>query len=397
MHQTVKHGKTLLVDGPSSVRVVSGKVEVLGFPIKRTRRIVIREGKRLPFFVAETASFDISLGENASVEEVKGNTIPPSWVASLEVLRGFQKKPVIAMVIGKTDSGKTSFCTHLVNKLTGAKQKVAIIDGDLGQSNIGPPCTIAYTFITKPLVELHELKAENAFFVGVTSPSEAVSKTIEGSALMKAEILERTVDFVVVNTDGWVEGEEAVKYKARLAEMLEPDMVFCIQQKNELEPLLATLTKFRKIRIDFPLAVKQRSTEKRKNLREMSYAKYLTDAKGRSLPLDQLVFEEKTALPIRQSEERGLLLGLYDAQRKFLGIGILLEVDSVRKTLKVLTSVSAKPSSVAFGKVRLGENLKEAPTFLGENDAAQQVKIRKNREFPEPKLCRHAAEPSVHS
>jgi len=375
VNQTVERGKTLLVDGPASVSVVSGKAEVLGFPVKGTRRIVIREGKRLPFFVAETASFDISLGENASSEEVDGNTIPPSWVESLEVLMGFQKKPAIAMVMGKADSGKTSFCTYLINNLVSAKQKVAIIDGDLGQSDIGPPCTVAYAFIAKPLTELYELKAENAFFVGVTSPSEAVSKTIEGLALMKAEILERTVDFVVVNTDGWVEGEEAVEYKSQLAEKLEPDIVLCIQQKNELEPLLATLTKFRKIVIDSSSVAKQRSREKRKNLREMSYAKYLTDAKMKSLPLNQLTLEEKTALPIGQSEENGLLLGLYDGQRKFLGIGILREVDSVRKTLKVLTSVSAKPSIIALGKVRLDENLKEAPTFLGENGAAQQVKV----------------------
>jgi polynucleotide 5'-hydroxyl-kinase GRC3/NOL9 len=365
MKQTVERNKTLLVDGPASVLVVSGKAEVLGFPVKPTRRIVIREGKRLPFFIVETASFDISLGENASVEEVDGNTIPPSWVESFEVLMSFQRKPVIAMVMGKADSGKTSFCAHLINKLVSAKQKVAIIDGDLGQSDIGPPCTVAYAFITKPLTKLYSLKAENAFFVGATSPSEAVSKTIEGLALMKAEILERTADFVVVNTDGWVEGEEAVEYKAQLAEMLEPDVVLCIQQKDELKLLLAALMKFRKIVIDSSLAVKQRSTEKRKNLRQTSYAKYLTDAKVKSLPLNQLTIEEKTALAIRQGEEEGLLLGLYDAQRKFLGIGVLREVDSVRKTLRVLTSVTAKPSSVSFGKVRIDKNLREVPYFSG--------------------------------
>jgi polynucleotide 5'-hydroxyl-kinase GRC3/NOL9 len=370
VNQTIERGKTLLVDGPASVQVVSGKAEVLGFSVKDARRIVVREGKRLPFFVAETANLDISLGENASIEEVEGNTIPPSWVESVEVLMGFQKKPVIAMVMGKVDSGKTSYCTYLVNKLTSAKQEVAILDGDLGQSDIGPPCTVASVFITKPLTELYSLKVENAFFVGATSPSEAINKTIEGIALMKAEILEKTADFVVVNTDGWVEGEKAVKYKSQLAEILEPDIVLCIQQKDELKPLLTALEKLRKLVINSSWVVKQRSIEKRKNLREMTYAEYLTDAKVKAFPLNQLTIEEKTALPVKQGEERGLLLGLYDSQRKFLGIGILREVDSVRKTLKVLTSVSAKPSRVVFGKVRLDENLREAAAFLEENDGA---------------------------
>jgi len=82
-----------------------------------------------------------------------------------------------------------------------------------------------------------------------------------------------------------------VRYKSQLAEKLEPHVVLCIQQKDELEPLLATL-KFRKIVIDFSSVAKQRSREKRKNLREMSYAKYLTDTKVRTLPLNQLAIEE---------------------------------------------------------------------------------------------------------
>jgi polynucleotide 5'-hydroxyl-kinase GRC3/NOL9 len=370
MNQTVEAGKTLLVDGPASVQVVSGKAEVLGFVVKHSGRIVVREGKRLPFFVADTANFDVSLGENASVEEVEGNTIPPSWAASIEVLRGFQKKPAVAMVVGKADSGKTSFCTYLINNLVNAKQKAAILDGDLGQSDIGPPCTVAYAIIAKPLTELYEVKARNAFFVGATSPSAAMSKTIDGMVQMKEEILGMTADFVVVNTDGWVEGEEAVKYKLQLADTLEPDMVVCIQQENELELLLSALGKYRTVEVKSSSAVKQRSMEKRKNLRERNYAKYLRDAKAKAFPLNQLAIEEKTGLPTRQGEDRGLLLGLYDDHRKFLGIGILREVDSVRKTLKVFTSVSAKPSRVVFGNVRLDENLRETAALLGENDVA---------------------------
>jgi polynucleotide 5'-hydroxyl-kinase GRC3/NOL9 len=375
----VESGKTLLVDGPASVLVVSGRVEVFGFSVKDASRIVIREGKRLPFAVLETTNFDISLGENASAEEIDGNTIPQSWIESLGILGGFQKKPVIAMVLGKVDSGKTSFCTYLINRLISEKQKVAILDGDLGQSDIGPPCTVAYAFVTKPVTDLYGLKAENAFFVGVTSPSEAVNKTIKGIALMKAEILDKAADFVVVNTDGWVEGEEAVEYKSQLAEELSPDVIFCVQQKDELAPLLVALEKFIKTTIDFPLTIRQRSTEKRKNLRELGYIKYLTDAKVKFLPLKLLTIEEQSVGLIRQGEEEGLLLGLYDSQRKFLGIGILRKVDYVRKALKVLTSVSEKPSSITLGKVRLDENLKEVPTLWEENGMARQASLKKLR------------------
>jgi len=375
MNRTVESGKTLLVDGPASVLVVSGKVEVFGFSVKDAGRIVIREGKRLPFAVLEAANFDISLGENASIEEVDGSTIPQSWIESFGVFKAFQKKPVTAMVLGKVDSGKTSFCTYLINRLIGEEQKVAILDGDLGQSDIGPPCTVAYAFVTKPVTDLFRLRAENALFVGVTSPSEAVDKTIKGIALMKAEILGKAADFVVVNTDGWVEGEEAVKYKSRLAEELNPDVIFCIGQEDELAPLLVALEKFRKIAVDSPLAVRQRSREKRRNLRELGYIKYLTDAKVKSLPLRLLIIEGQGVTPIRRGEEEGLLLGLYDSQRKFLGIGILRGVDYVRKTLKFLTSISEKPSSITLGRVRLDKNFKEIPIPLEETTTTQQAKV----------------------
>jgi polynucleotide 5'-hydroxyl-kinase GRC3/NOL9 len=127
------------VDGPASVRVVSGKAEVLGFSVKDARQIVVREGKRMPLFITETANLDVSLGENAGVEEVEGNTIPQSWIDSIEVFRNFQKKPAVAMIVGKADSGKTSFCTYLVNSLVSANCKIAVLDGDLGQSDIDPP------------------------------------------------------------------------------------------------------------------------------------------------------------------------------------------------------------------------------------------------------------------
>jgi polynucleotide 5'-hydroxyl-kinase GRC3/NOL9 len=290
---------------------------------------------------------------------VDGNTISQAWIEAAGALASLQKKPVIAMVVGKADSGKTGFCTHLINRLVNGKRKIAVLDGDLGQSDVGPPSTVAYTFVTKPVTDLFTLKAENAFFVGFTSPSEAVDKVVRGLGLMKLEILDRATDFIVVNTDGWIEGEEAVRYKLRLAEELNPDVVFCLQQNDELAPLLAALGKFRKSILDSPLAIRQRDREKRRDLRGRGYAKYLAEAKVKTWSLKLVKVEEQNGTQDVQSWQEDGLLGLYDSQRRFLGIGVLRKIDSARKTLKVFTSVSVKPATAALGKVRLDENLKE--------------------------------------
>jgi polynucleotide 5'-hydroxyl-kinase GRC3/NOL9 len=429
MIQTVENGKTLLVDGPASVTVTSGKVEVFGSIVGGTSKVVIREGKRLPFAVEEKATLNISLGENAIVEEVDGNTIPTLWIKSFEELLKIQAKPVTAIVLGTVDSGKTSFCTYLINRLLREKQKVAILDGDLGQSDVGPPCTVAYNFVTKPITDLFNLEAKNAFFVGVTSPSIAINRVIEGLTSLKREISGSNPDFIVVNTDGWVEGEEAVDYKVRLIEELKPDIILCIQKKDELTPFSNALEKFVNVVADSPSAIKQRSSEKRRSLRELGYMKYLRSAKVQSLPLNWLRVEEnelfglsgtrentrharkiyellgmkplhlaelkdricivvgtrcwinedniknveefakKKIVVTRKGEEEDLLVALYNAKRKFLGIGVLKEVDYTRKTLKILTPVAKEISIVELGKVKLDKNLREIPAFTEENQS----------------------------
>ncbi len=436
MNRTVERGKTLLVDGPASVTVTSGKVEIFGSSLSSAKKVVIREGKRLPLVVEETATFEISLGESASVEEVEGNTIPSSWIKASEELLNFQAKPTTVVVLGAVDSGKSSFCTYLINKILNAKQKCAILDGDLGQSDIGPPCTVAYAFATKPITDLFSLEAKNAFFVGITSPSRAVKKIIEGLTMLKKEIISEDPDFVIANTDGWVEGEDAVNYKMQLISELNPDFIFCIQQKDEPNLLLNAPEKFRKITVDSPLAIKQRSRERRKNLRELGYIKYLRNAKVQSFLLNWLKIEgnelfdlgktrrnvrkaekiydilgmrplhsaeledrililigrrrwidgenlkkaeefaSKKVVITRKGDEEGLLSALYNANRKFLGIGVLQEIDYIRKTLKILTPVSEEISTVALGKVKLNKNLKEIP-FLEEENQSEFTTFRK--------------------
>jgi len=359
LQQIVGSNRTMLVSGPASVSVVSGRAEVFGYQLKHAVKTVVREGKRLPFFVPEKAVFNISLGANANIEEAEGSTIPESWNKPLKAILSVQKKPLVVLLLGKIDSGKSSYCTYLVNKLVNGECKVAVLDGDLGQSDIGPSGTAGYAVISKPLTELYNLKFKNAFFVGVTSPIMAVAKTIEGLAALKAEILEKPIDFVVVNSDGWVTGGAAVDYKLQLIKELRPDFVVSVQVEDELRPLVANLDDTSVIMVEPSSSLNQRSAEKRKSLREMTYAKYMKNAKLRCYPLSQLTIEPRKSLPKYQEREKGLLVGLYGSGSKFLGIGVLREINHLRKVLKIQTAISAKPQRLVFGKVILNEKLQE--------------------------------------
>ena len=373
MRHTVEKGKTLLVDGPASVNLLSGETEILGAKFREGERVVIRDGKRLPFEVNKKAAFDLRLGEKASFEEVDGTTIPISWENAFKDVVS-QERPVTVMVMGGVDSGKTSFCVYLANRALRDEWKPAVIDGDLGQSDIGPPSTIGFSRVTKPMKDLFEMEAENACFVGVTSPSPAVNKVVEGLTAIKSRVLQADVDFLIVNTDGWVEGEEAVGYKVQLAERVAPDVVVGIQQTNELTPILTLLKEKRRvIAIESPQVIRKRSREKRKTLRELGYKKYLKEAKVRLFPLNLVRVEEalsetggRLAMEQMEGMEEGLLVALQDAEGGFLGIGVLCGVDFRRGAMRIYTSVGENVSTVCVGQVKLdrgGREIGLSPVF----------------------------------
>jgi polynucleotide 5'-hydroxyl-kinase GRC3/NOL9 len=416
MKHIVKTRKTLLVDGPASVGLLSGQTSILGAPFRIGEKMIIRDGKRVPFGVRKSASFDLMLGEGASFKELDGGTVPTSWKnAAKEVLS--LKKPVAVMVMGGVDSGKTSFCTFLANGALIKKWKTGIIDADLGQSDVGPPSTIGFNFITEPVKDLFEIKAEDAYFVGSTSPSGAVNKVIEGLNELKNRVMETDVDFLVINTDGWVDGEAAARYKIQLEKTVSPSVVVGIRQEGELTPILTALKESKVISIDSPQSIHRRNREKRKILRELSYKKYLKQSKVHSFALNRVkvvdslltagsplapermekirnllgarpiysketittifivlrknhsVTEEqikeieerfgKRGKVIREGEEEGLLVGLQDERGKFLGIGILCGADYKRRVLKVYTPINENVSTIHFGQIKLDENGRE--------------------------------------
>ncbi len=419
MKVEVEAGKTLLVDGPASVDVISGKVEVLAAPIKKGKRIVIRHGKRLPFEAKSNASFEIMLGEGASYEEVECSTIPENWTKTVGEIVSEAKaaNPFTVMVMGEVDSGKTSFCTFLANMAIKEKLKVAVIDGDLGQSDIGPPSTIGYSILDKCVKDLFDVDAENAYFIGLTSPGTATTKVIEGLFKLKDEVTKRKAELIIINTDGWIEGEDAASYKLRLVESLKPQVVVGIQQSDELLHILTGIGNAKVYTVDSPSAIKKRDREKRRILRELSYKKYLRGGKIQSFLISWINLEgtllgkgiqpsrermrqiesilgvkpwyceetQRTLIIVlgrnkwvpeenirkleeatkkrikifREGEESGLIVSLKDINGKFLGIGILQGIDYRRRAIKIYTPVNKGIHTVRIGQVKLDREGKE--------------------------------------
>jgi polynucleotide 5'-kinase involved in rRNA processing len=85
-------------------------------------------------------------------------------------------------------------------------------------------------------------------------------------------------------------------------------------------------------------------------------------------------YVKKKVVITRKGEEQGILTGVHDANRKFKGIGIIQEIDYLRKTLKLSTPVSDEISVVVLGKVKLDRNLREIPAFDKESEDTASLK-----------------------
>jgi len=413
MRQNIENGKTLLIDGPACVALLSGAMRVFGAQIKVGDHIIVRRGRRIPIEAIEDSQLELLFGNSSSYTVIDEDPIPPTWEEAVNKILSAEGRVEVA-VLGGIDSGKSSFCIYLANMALNNGRSVALVDGDLGQSDIGPPGTLGLSFIGKPIIDPFNLQPDHLIFIGITSPYNVIEPAINGLMELRDKAVSAGSNFVIINTDGWIEGFDAVNYKYRLLSSLKPNFAVAIQNSDELSPIIDSMSNMETeiLTIEVPKNIKKRDRETRKMIRESSYKRYLREARIRSYPLswievdgnlkikgklDQflkkkiediigdkiiycenspdyimLVLKEEATLNdegiaklttqfskplriMRKGDEKGLLVALEDKDGKFLGIGTINSIDFDRSVLKVYTNVKGSVAKVHVGQIRLNE------------------------------------------
>jgi polynucleotide 5'-hydroxyl-kinase GRC3/NOL9 len=352
---SVKAGNTLLISGPASFRLIDGKVNILSSPVQKGREISVREGRQLPVESLENSLLDCLVSDSATCIEIEGSAFPGSWIETMETI--LEAKAGKAVVIGNVDSGKSTFCTILANLALNAGMKIAILDADLGQSDIGPPSTIGMGRVQKNVLSLSEVDSDLLYFAGYISPAPITDKVLRGiKSLLNYT---KNVDALVVNTDGWVLDDQAIIYKKCLIDSIEPDFVVGIGNQNEVRPILE-LIKQTSFHIDSPPIILRRTREQRKELREYGYRKHLANGRVVKVSIDRVQLSYSNGMAVKPSDINGLpvnaILGMLDDNDWLLGIGVLLQIDLQGKALKVFSPITRGFSKVEVGAVKLNEH-----------------------------------------
>jgi len=361
----VKTGTTLLIAGPASLELVEGKANIFASPLSKNRRITIREGKQLPVEASENSTFNCHISNAGRFSEVAGSTIPSSWMEIAQTVLEVPKSRIV--VIGNVDSGKSAFCTMLANLAVNSGIGIAVLDADLGQSDIGPPSTIGLGRASTHVLTLSEVPPDLLYFVGYISPAPVTDKVLYGIG----QLLNHTKgpDSVVMNTDGWVVDDEAIVYKKRLIDSVKPDFVVGIGEANQVNPILE-LTKCTSFQISSPNRILKRSKEQRREIREFGYRKYLANAKVTRVDVvrSQISYSDGRAIKPEDINPSlvNSLVGVLDENGWLIGIGVISQVD-LQGGLKVFSPVPHRFFKIEVGAVKLNEQGTEL-SYLNERN-----------------------------
>lgn len=205
----------------------------------------------------------------------------------------------LVLVIGSTDTGKSTFCRFLIDVAVTEGFRVAFVDADIGQSQIGPPTTIGVKFfepthegITSsevPSVQFDGV-ADRIYFVGAVSPSRNQLQVLTGTRLMVDVARQAQVDFIVVDTTGYIRDNAAVVLKQHKIELLRPNHLVCIGRSTEFEQITACYGQQEWLKIHYLRPhrnVRSKSSEARWRHRDSQFNAYFGAAREPKLAIQK--------------------------------------------------------------------------------------------------------------
>lgn len=214
--------------------------------------------------------------------------LPNEWKAHIDEIIS---SAGVTIVVGGIDTGKTSFCALLVNLGLEAGIPTAVVDGDMGQSEIGPPTTVGLGLVDSPIQSVGELKPHSLYFIGYTSPVGHLLATATGVKKLaeRAQSLGRRL--VIVDTTGLVRGAVGRKLKTHKIELLSPRHIVAIQRIGEAEHFLRLFDTWEDCtihRLNPAPGIRPKSPDFRKRHRAVLLRDYFQNGREHQLPLDKL-------------------------------------------------------------------------------------------------------------
>lgn len=185
----------------------------------------------------------------------------PSWDALLPLLSG------TVYLIGAGNCGKSTLARWFSERCD-----AALIDGDAGQSTLGPPGTLG---LSLPGGE------RRLRFVGAITPSVAPLAMLSGLRLLLDAACAAGAGTVIVDPCGYIRGEGGREFQRRSIEILRPDHIVALGWDPEVEAVLSLFSRRAGLSVHHvPVSphARRRSQAARRRHRDGQFARHLEGA-----------------------------------------------------------------------------------------------------------------------
>lgn len=257
------------------------------------------------------------------------------------------------MVIGESDTGKSTLARYLYRNHCRQGKCVAYLDADIGQSTIGVPTTLNLALASETGDDSFPPAGPRAaYFVGAVTPRGHMLPTVIGTYQLQQWALAHGAELVLVDTTGLVDKAQGGKaLKQWKIELLAPSVVIGLQRGRELEPLLWPLRRDPRVRcveLAVSLHVSERSREVRIARRWERLAQYFQGAQTRLVSLRRMATYDLELLEV------GAILAFQDDAYFTLGLGVVEEADRPEGTVAIRTPLESLEgvASVRVGSAR---------------------------------------------
>ena len=212
---------------------VRGECEILGMKFKNTF-IIYKNNKYLPIAKNKDTILTLKKGKNyfnleknsKHDQDQIGTNI---WNNIIDCLLNTKRKRII--IIGPSDTGKSTLTLFIANKLLNRGLKPLIIDSDIGQGELSPPTCIGSTIMSKQTIDLAGVHPHYINFIGDIQPVGYESRIIN-CIRHSYDKLNKSNNITVVNTDGFVDNN-GNNYKIDLIKRIDPDCIICMGETGQ--------------------------------------------------------------------------------------------------------------------------------------------------------------------
>jgi polynucleotide 5'-hydroxyl-kinase GRC3/NOL9 len=234
-----------LVKGPILLKV-TGECEILGVKFKDTF-IPYNNNKYLPIEKDQNARITVKNdSKRFDIEYATGNQskIGTSiWNNIIDSIVKTNRRKII--IIGPSDTGKSTLTLFIANKLINRGFQPLIIDSDIGQGELAPPTCIGAKILIKQTIDLSKDQPNRINFIGNIQPigyELRIVNCIKG--IYKK--LNKNNNITIINTDGYIINDKR-NYKIDLIEKINPDCIICMGENNHNVDFFHTIKiKFKK-------------------------------------------------------------------------------------------------------------------------------------------------------